>query len=141
MRFSYLLTILIAVTNCSSHSQESNQAKITNNLNVKEELFNDFLKKFSKDSVFQNSRIKFPLLSESEDDSGKSEKNFIQQKDWGFSDLTKLRKPKYIQSVKEITKYEYHLILQVEDTGVYVIYVFKKDKNKWILSQIIDDSN
>lgn len=140
MKFFFSLILFAIILSCNNHSQESSKKIINNNLN-KEESFSDFLNHFGKDSVFQNSRIEFPLLSMSEDDSGETEQNLIQQKDWGFSDLSKLQKPKYIQSIKNINKQEYHLIFQIEDTGVHVVYIFKKQKNKWMLTQITDNSD
>ncbi|UTA66525.1 DUF4348 domain-containing protein [Emticicia sp. 21SJ11W-3] len=108
-------------------------------MNLKEESFDDFFHRFSRDSVYQNSRIKFPLLVII-DDIDEKEQKLITQKDWGFFDIAKLSKPKYIQTVEKINSQEYHLTIQMEDTGVYVVYVFKREKNSWMLTQMIDSS-
>ncbi len=138
MKFLLLATASIFLIGCKTKSNEST-TKLIKSINVsKEEPFESFIKKFSCDSTFQNNHIKFPILLIAEDDSGESEQSYIEQKDWGFSDLTKLKKPKYIQTLKKISSLEYLLIFQIEDTGVYIIYTFRKQENGWILIKITD---
>ncbi|PLK44822.1 DUF4348 domain-containing protein [Emticicia sp. TH156] len=139
MRFVLLLLVFIISMSCNNQSKESANKIVSKGMNLKEESFDDFFHSFSRDSVFQNSRIKFPLLVII-DDIDEKEQKLITQKDWGFFGIAKLSKPKYIQTVEKINSQEYHLTIQMEDTGVYVVYVFKREKNSWMLTQMIDSS-
>jgi hypothetical protein len=136
MRYSIILLFMI-LWGCESKPQTKTiKEKVSNYI----EPFDTFLTKFSSDSTFQNSRIKFPLLSKT-DDGEDSEQNFISQKEWGFSDLTKLKSPKYILTKEKISDKEYHLTFQIQDTGVHVIYVFNQEHFKWVLSSITDNGD
>jgi Domain of unknown function (DUF4348) len=134
MRYSIII-LLMFLGGCESKPQKK---AIKENEIDSAESFDTFLTKFSSDSIFQNSRIKFPLLSKI-DDGELGEQNFISQKEWGFSDLTKFKSPKYNLTKEKINDKEYHLTFQIQDTGVHVIYVFVKENSKWVLTTIIDN--
>ncbi len=139
MKYLFLIIFTIIITCCES--KKNQPSKLSNNR--VEENFEIFLNKFSSDSIFQIQRVKFPLLSKTDDrESGQRDQSIIQQKDWIFSNFTKLKTiPKYVISHKKINTNEYHLIFQIEDTGVNVTYVFKNEQGNWFLILINDDSD
>lgn len=141
MKLLHVTLMSIFLFSCNTKSNES-KVKLPKYYEIKdEEQFEPFLLKFGRDSIFQINHIKFPILSINETENNKPIQNYIQQKDWGFFDLSKLKKPKYIQTLKKISDFEYQVIFQVEDTGVYIIYTFKKNANLWMLTQITDESD
>jgi Domain of unknown function (DUF4348) len=104
------------------------------------ENFEVFFDKFGSDSIFQSSRIKFPLPVETYDiDSEKFDKSTITADKWEFFNIKKLDKKYTFKTIKE--KDQNIVRAQMEDTGVSVDYIFQKQQeNRWMLVKIIDDS-
>ena len=103
--------------------------------------FTKFIYKFSKDSVFQISRIKFPLIVNSFDsETLETEKTLMQKSDWKYEKLI-FNKDKQMINDIEIDNPDYiKFILKMKETGIYVVYEFRIDKEKWQLVLIDDRS-
>lgn len=151
------ILLLLLFTNCKNDGHNLNgQKESEKNVIVKthkinkdsdEEHFHEFLLKFNKDSLFQISRIDFPLKvkeSDSEKDYGLSE-IIIQKADYQKMDFT------YLESYKtqEYDKFEQHIkikknraIIEIRgiDNGIRADYIFEKRKGKWNLATWIDSS-
>lgn len=138
-----LLAIIISLTGCSSqtHSIKKSEKDITyksstTSTTTFNETFEVFFKKFSTDSVYQLSRIVFPLnVEELETDDARI--STMTAKEWGYMNFV-LKKPYLMKtiSVNDTTKVN----VQMEDTGVYVDYLFTTIDGKWMLVKIVDQS-
>jgi len=108
--------------------------------NIKKESFDDFFEKFNKDSIFQFSRINFPLNNEIYDvESNELYKENIKLENWKYFNFLALSK-KYVKTVHQIKKDEVKINIQIIDTGVNVDYFFMVKNQKWILVKIVDES-
>lgn len=107
----------------------------------KDEDFNIFIKQFQNDSVFQNSRIVFPLrtLSYNTDTENWEEKLINNNREWGFMNFSKLPN-NYLRIINKKTDTEVAYNIQIIDTGVSVDYCFKIKDGKWYLIEIKDES-
>jgi len=112
------------------------------------ESFIPFLKQFMSDSVFQMSRIKFPLEYKTFYDS--DEENFLDttlilnQSDWRFNSL--------FNGLKQLTNFSYSWSSEFKDTddmllfvsgvenGIFIQYFFKRIDEKWYLIKKNDES-
>jgi hypothetical protein len=105
--------------------------------------FKIFIKAFSQDSVFQISRIDFPLNCDymTDDEDGTMLNKKIEQKEW---QIINLDEPDEYGLLIEIGK-EFNKQVEVKvngiDNGIAVNYYFKKISEKWYLVKIIDQSN
>ncbi|WP_243348929.1 hypothetical protein [Parabacteroides sp. FAFU027] len=106
----------------------------------KKEGFDVFFNRFQKDSVFQKDRIVFPLKNLSYNTETNSfDEKMINKKEWTFTDFSKLPK-KYLKSITKLSDDEFDYNIQIEDTGVSVMYIFKIYNDKWYLVVIKDES-
>lgn len=107
---------------------------------ISKENFDVFFSKFSSDSLFQSSRIKFPLRNEiyNSDTNGYEVSNIHIEK-WKFFNIKKLPS-NYIRKLSNKDVFKYVLNIQILDTGVNVDYIFMALNEKWILVNIIDSS-
>lgn len=102
------------------------------------ETFDEFYKKFKSDSAYQVSRIVFPLTVETYDlDAEAFLTSKMDKKEWGFMNFER-KKPYHfeVESAKDTMKVN----VQIEETGVFVDYVFTLVDNKWKLIKIVDQS-
>lgn len=133
----FSLTLLI-LASCSDN--KNNQAKpATQRAKTQAESFDTFFERFSSDSVFQKSRVNFPLNMEVYDVGADSTTTpVIKANEWSFFNIKALGK-KYIFKTRKDNN-RYILTAQIEDTGVYVEYIFDLRESKWTLVKIIDES-
>lgn len=123
-------------------SKEVRQIQPTSiNANTKsvDDDFKSFLETFSKDSIFQVSRVKFPLvLEEWIDPETGTEKKLMDKKAYEILDF---RYPKdaltreydrYTQTVK-IKDNKAVVEIRGVDNGIYADYIFEKINGQWIL--------
>ena len=105
------------------------------------ENFDTFFEKFSSDSVFQRSRIKFPLTTETYDiDAEKMVMATIPAREWEFFNIREItRNKKHIYNTRK-EKDKYILNATVEDTGIFVDYIFEQRDGKWVMVKIVDQS-
>jgi len=138
------MTIFITQYSCNSISKSTNKSDREDKI----EDFNTFLDKFKTDSIFQYSRISFPLTQELSGDLDESENKIIQidSKDWHYLDL------KYDQSfsTRELDAYtekivvansSAQLLYQGVDNGINVEYIFGLRDKIWYLVRWNDFSN
>lgn len=104
--------------------------------------FYDFFKKFASDSCFQRKHILFPLkiTYEGYDYEETDSILHISKSDWIYTNFNDsiIEGQKIMLKVDTMT---HTIILKGYDSGIYMKYLFKKDKSSWILFQIDDYSN
>jgi hypothetical protein len=149
LKYIFILMILFFVS-CKPKSTDtgsSNQLadSLTISKDNEQEDFNEFYKKFTADSTFQMERTKFPFRVLWISDDGETTHE-TQREDWTHStfyyDDSYATRPvdAYKQEVKlyaDSAKVEQRGV----DNGIYVDYLFKRDKGKWILFTGRDYSN
>jgi hypothetical protein len=98
--------------------------------------FSAFFKKFNADSVFQLSRIEFPLKFKSNE--GKA--SVITKNEWSFTKLLEERGSKTVIKKKVINDEEVRIDYMEEDTGVLIRHTFSVKAGRWMLVYIEDHS-
>ena len=148
MNLKTMLVILI-ITNliaaCSSGTQTEQST-----INAINEKFEDFYTRFYSDTVFQKSRVKFPLPGFNFDahhpDSASSDTNYYWQKeDWVFINTiegdslvigVEIYRKKLIVDDEKATEQ-----LFIENAGFLVENIFEKIDGKWYLVFMYDASS
>ena len=154
-----LVTLLLTIVSCASPSSteqnESHQSQTTlvDTLTVSEskpEEFSAFFHTFRKDSVFQKSRIQFPLVNEFVDFNQNEGEYFnnseqISADDWKYKELeigsmTEEKKISAFTSSLQVTgdTAEYHM--RGVDNGIHSTYQFVLQDKQWYLVRIVDNS-
>ncbi|MBP4140407.1 hypothetical protein J3S90_01150 [Flavobacterium sp. P4023] len=135
-----LITSVLVFSLISCLNKHKNDVILNNDQNIRKENFDIFFDRFNNDSVFQISRIIFPLNNEIYDfESDKFFKEKIKQENWKYFNFATLSK-KYITTLDKIKEDEVKLNIQIVDTGVNIDYFFTFKSNKWVLVKIIDQS-
>lgn len=151
MRYSAILFFILVQLICTdikifgAAASAVNQATEAAQVTVPEENedFKFFLHQFAHDTLFQVSRIKFPLPSEtfSEDGSAEIDTIYIQKKNWEFISLID---NEYITTVYDNFNCELRdtgervLAFEGLASGVLVRYYFKLIDKKWFLVKTRD---
>jgi hypothetical protein len=110
--------------------------------NVDED-FNTFLKFFNKDSVFQVSRVKFPLeITELETDNFESIKRIIKSNNYRMVQLidNKDAKTAAYSLVTNVKNNKVIIEIKGIDNGIYNEFEFEKINGKWMLITWNDQS-
>lgn len=107
------------------------------NYQCNNEDFNSFFKRFKTDITFQRERILYPLLIIIEDEY-EPESYYDNKIVFLFEDS--LNSNEVIYTLKQINSFCFEVIIQIDNTGMNQVFVFKLDKNKWYLYQLIDRS-
>lgn len=112
--------------------------------------FTSFFRKFSSDSIFQSSRIKFPLKMISFDIFGSDQttpiEEFTSVQEYSFFDFSEDEKAKnrdidaYSTTIERKDKDEYSYRMLGIDNGIMVEFLFQKQNNCWFLVSIKDQS-
>lgn len=106
------------------------------------EPFDPFFKKFESDSIFQKSRVKFPLkLIVTGDEGDKDSIKYIPQADWKFENLLVNQQEKSIVKKYRISDNEMRIQFQMEDTGIQTERFFKRKNGAWWLVLVKDESD
>ncbi|WP_293310855.1 DUF4348 domain-containing protein [Pedobacter sp. UBA5917] len=146
----YVLSILIFAFGCgqinTADRKITNDSSTTTHLKTvpdhAEESFDQFFKKFDTDSVFQHSRIEFPLKYESLDDEGDPNTiSYISKSDLPHIGLNKLKEPKMMHTKKITDSSKIEMKFVIEDTGYEKKLVFEKKGEKWFLFAVSDLSD
>lgn len=132
--FLRIISVFIFFTSLDDISaQTKNRSSVSKN-----EPFFLFFSKFKGDSIFQQERIINPIsVVVSDDDDGLLEKKMnikfvsFDKSDW---------KKDPVINFKRISLFRMVVILQLEDTGMYISHYFKRIKGKWFLVKIVDSS-
>ena len=133
-----IILVLLIFSRCSNEAIKPEKFRNQENNNQVEN-FDIFFEKFSSDSLFQRSRIKFPLSIETYDiDVDSNIKSTINAGKWEFFNIKGLDSNYIITPGKE--KDQNIINLQKKETGISVDYIFQKRGDKWIMVKIIDQS-
>ena len=152
MKFIY--PVMCVLLGCSTQNKnegtiESSDVSegVSNSKTAVNEKFNAFFDRFSADSVFQESRISFPLSYYVSEIAGGTEEYIIEDGEWNFETfyLDKEAANRDIDAfegvVKEINSEEVMYLRQGIDNGIRVEYYFEmNDKEEWYLMEVIDKS-
>lgn len=140
--FIYFSLVLFSCKETNNIANENTQPQKSTlyKSSISKENFDVFFSKFSSDSLFQSSRIKFPLRNEIyNSDNNEYEVSNIHIEKWKFVNIKKLPS-NYIRKLSNKDVFKYVLNIQILDTGVNVDYIFMALNGKWILVNIIDSS-
>ena len=100
---------------------------------VKPENFNSFYNRFHSDSLFQISRVKFPLAN--------SEKADIEKNNWIMhrSTINNIDTSMFKTKITKTDNY-YKEVIYIEGGGFYLERVFKRINGKWYLTSFVDEN-
>ena len=141
-----ILICLIFLTNCNQENKKQNQDKHKETIlqetkipsNVDED-FSLFLKTFSRDSIFQVSRVKFPLVIKEwgDPETGMIEKTISKSEytklDFTYPEDAMTRKlDRYTQKIN-ISENKCVVEIRGFDNGIYTDFFFEKLNGKWNL--------
>jgi hypothetical protein len=147
-KISLLFLICLFLLNCNSNKKSSettgksplvSKKKVSYHDSLTEN-FDSFFKKFSSDSVFQLTRVKFPLKITSESEDGDST-CFLNKSDWRYASFGNRRDTDEIIQTKKVNKELINVQLTVKETGIFVNHYFTIEHGKWRLGYIVDDSD
>lgn len=146
-KFTYILFVFLCLISCAQPNNKKQVLKdrgcdITKKNVTEKTTFYDFFKKFASDSCFQRNHILFPLkiTYEGYDYEETDSILHISKSDWIYTNFN----DSIIEGQKIMLKVDtmmHAVILKGYDSGIYMKYLFKKDKSSWILFQIDDYSN
>ena len=131
-----LLCLLVFELACKQPNGRNNKVGATHEKLVRKN-YKPFLEKFLTDSATQLSSIKFPLKSVVQGEDGDIVKD-IDLKEWKYTNFRNVKD--YIISSQLVKENKFQTIIEMEDTGVHVIYTFEFRKGKWWLTLIEDAS-
>ena len=149
---AYLLSyLIIAITSCNSQTGKRTVKSMTRSMeknasvsipaNV-DDNFKTFLSYFNNDSIFQVSRINFPLTVKETDADFELKEHIIEKATFRKMDFTyneqKVNK-EYEQTVK-IEKDKATIEIRGIENGILADYNFEKRKGKWVLVTWTDSS-
>jgi hypothetical protein len=148
--FSVFILILVSCGNSTqkSETKSTTEIKQTNapELNLVDSNFNDFIEKFSSDSLFQISRTKFPLKVTWEDSDNNKGESFQELSNFEVIDFRIMKsneksdnweQKRIIAADNQSAKIE----IQGVDNGILVYYLFERTNGVWMLTEINDKSN
>ena len=109
--------------------------------------FLSFLNKFNSDSTFQKKSVKFPLITIATadlDGYGEEQKIMIKESEYSHVILdapeSNITDEKVQMEILTKQPNNTEVIIKGTETGFYITYYFKKEKNKWLLFKVVDDS-
>ena len=143
--FFYIGFILLIVACSQNNNTTSQNASKSSNDSI--EVFNDFLIKFKADSIFQKSRIIFPLLNVTYNPyDGTSEISFVKKNQYIYnnfywdSSYAKRERDAITQKIKVLEDTAWIYFLGV-DNGINGQLVFVCNNGKWFYFKSIDHSD
>jgi len=132
-RIFIALILCLLLISCNLKSSNSNQGRVKK-IDLVSEDFNVFFNRFNADSVFQYSRIVFPLkliIPDQEDDN--SITKLLSRKEYKYFDLTKYENEKSIIKKTRLSSAKIKVHYSVEETGIGLDYYFINKKGLWWL--------
>ncbi|MGE6218442.1 hypothetical protein ACQKCH_01350 [Nubsella zeaxanthinifaciens] len=109
---------------------------------LQQEDFTEFFTKFDSDSVFQRTRIKFPLKIVDMDETGEKQKeNYISAKEISHIGIGRLKEPDMTFKKKQVAMDKFEIQFTTDDTGYEVNYFFERRLGKWFLISVRDLSD
>ncbi|OCX50660.1 hypothetical protein BEL04_23100 [Mucilaginibacter sp. PPCGB 2223] len=103
--------------------------------------FDAFFQLFKTDSVFQKSRIIFPLKVFTAGDEGESDTKTVTETRMKFIGLFIDKSEKGIVIKKMLSGNKTNIRFQIQDTGFEEEFTFIKINSKWYLSSVTDNSD
>ena len=152
IKFLSLTLLMLVIINCKENTELTRKADTSKRISIKEtpkdidENFNTFLKVFSKDSLFQISRVKYPLIQKEwiDPEKGIIEK-LITKNNYEILDFTYPKDAltrefdRYTQKIKT-NKNKTVIEIRGVDNGIYSDYFFEKLNGKWMLISCSEQS-
>lgn len=113
---------------------------LTDESKKQEEDFSYFIEKFSKDSVFQRSRVNFPIKIQLLDDDFELVEFIVEKED--YFTLNFIYPDDFIEFKQKIILHQNKATIEVRGTanGIMIDYFFEKIEGKWKLKTWIDSS-
>lgn len=111
-------------------------------------IFDEFFEKFSKDSLFQKNRVKYPLKTSYIEDieTGNFTTKLISNaREYNYIDFTKDKSAmdkesdKYSIDIENLEEIVYYKLLGY-DNGIHISYKFELIDGCWLLIEILDES-
>ena len=106
--------------------------------------FLSFLNKFNSDSTFQKKSVKFPLITIATadfDGYGEEQKIMIKESEYSHVILdapeSNITDEKVQMEILTKQPNNTEVIIKGTETGFYITYYFKKEKNKWLLFKVV----
>ena len=142
--FKLLVVLILLFNSCKENDRIKEDVNTSENI---DEDFNIFLEKFNRDSIFQISRINFPLkvIERNDENLLEETEKTIELKEYEKIDLSY---PKDILT-REFDRYRQNIKLSDKkatieirgvDNGIYINIYFEKEGGKWILTSWTDKS-
>ena len=108
--------------------------------NLSEKKFVDFLKKFSKDSIYQKSHILFPLEDYSLDDDYQTISQKIEKEKWNhFNVIEEIESLLFLANIDSNNNFR-NIYYRGIGNGILVKLTFKRVNNEWFLVKTEDYS-
>ena len=143
-----LIALLCIGLNANAKIDMNNKIVLCNASNVvlcnevcEKDSVSSFFNRFCADSNFQYSRVIFPVKCTVKMDAYDEPdiEEIIEKKNWKYTNFLNLQTNRLIE-IERVNKTTFKLNLQIEDTGVYVDYLFELIDCKWYLVKIINAS-
>ncbi len=147
-----IISVLILILVSCGNSQQKTEVKSAENtnstvseLNLVDSNFNDFIEKFSSDSLFQIRRTKFPLKVSWEDSDNNKGESFQDLSNFEIIDF-RIKKSNNksdnweLKSIIAEDNLSAKIEIQGVDNGILVYYLFVKDNGIWKLVEVNDKS-
>ena len=142
--FKLLVVLILLFNSCKENDRIKEVVNTSDNI---DEDFNIFLEKFNRDTIFQISRINFPLkvIERNDENLLEETEKTIELKEYEKIDLSY---PKDILT-REFDRYRQNIKLSDKkatieirgiDNGIYINIYFEKEDGKWILTSWTDKS-
>ncbi len=144
------VVIIIIMSGCAeTKKEEASEAseKVPETKEIIREEFDTFFKRFSEDSVFQLSRIDFPISYYSVDIEDNKEEYVYNKNDFWYINFIEdseaaTRNADAYEPVIEKGDSKTRYIRKGIDNGIRIEYYFEmNDKGEWYMVEIVDNSN
>jgi hypothetical protein len=144
-----IFAMLLGLQSCRETKKEKASESIEKGPKAKEitrEAFDTFFQQFSEDSIFQLSRIQFPISYYSVDIEDNKEEFVFSTDDFWYIDFTvdSEAATRSVDAYEPIIEREDSKAVYVRkgiDNGIRIEYYFERnDEGKWHLTQIVDNS-
>ena len=143
-----LIALLCIGLNANAKIDMNNKIVLCNASNVvlcnevcEKDSVSSFFNRFCADSNFQYSRTIFPVKCTVKMDAYDEPdiEEIIEKKNWKYSNFLNLP-TNYLIEIERVNETTFKLNLQIEDTGVYVDYLFELIDCNWYLIRIISST-
>jgi hypothetical protein len=143
-----LVVLVLIELNANAKIDMNNKIVLYNASNVvlstevcEKDSVSSFFNRFCADSNFQYSRVIFPVKCTTKMDAYDEPdiEETIEKKNWKYSNFLNLP-TNYLIEIERVNETTFKLNLQIEDTGVYLDYLFELIDCNWYLIRIISSS-